>query len=91
MSESNEKQVVLRIPAVLLGMGTIAYCVLEIWREESPSGQRLTQCRIANDPAELRDGSYRVVFGHSSVLTRKSQGSWERVFVVPERRTGQAA
>ena len=81
MSENTEKEVVLRIPAVLLGMGAIAYCVLEIWREESPTGQRCTQCRIAKDPAELPDGSYRVVFGHSSVQTRKSQGNWEQVLL----------
>lgn len=87
MSENTEKQIALRIPAVLLGMGNIAYCVLEIWREEASSGQGCTQCRIANDPAELPDGSYRVVFGHSSVQTRKSGGRWEPVFVVPERRT----
>lgn len=91
MSESTEKQVVLRIPAVLLGMGSIAHCVLELWQEQSSSGQRCTQCRIANDPADLPDGAYRVVFGHSSVLTKKSHGNWERVFVVPERRIGQAA
>lgn len=90
MSESSENQVVLRIPAVLRGMGKVAYCVLEIWREESSSG-RCTRCRIANDPPHLPDGSYCVEFARSSVRTNKYQGKWEEVFVVPERLTTKSA
>lgn len=82
---STENRVVLRIPAVLRGERRVAWCVLEIWREESSTGRRCTHCRIANDPPELPDGSYRVEFARYSVPTRKVHGTWEQLFVVPER------
>ena len=91
MSENKKNQVVLRIPAVLRGMSKVAYCVLEICREEPSSGGRCTRCRIANDPPELPDGSYRVEFAKYSVRTKKCKGSWELVFAVPESRPRKAA
>ena len=91
VSEATQNKVVVRIPAVLHGMSKVAYCVLEIWREDSSPGVRCTRCRIVNDPPELPDGSYRVEFARYSVQTKKSKGNWESVFVVPEKRTAQAA
>lgn len=91
MSQTTESQVVLRIPAVLRGMSRVAYCVLEIWREESSAGRRCTRCRIANDPSGLPDGAYRVEFARYSVHTRKHKGNWDLVFIVPERLTSRAA
>lgn len=91
MSQTTENQVVLRIPAVLRGKSRVAYCVLEIWREESSAGRRCTRCKIANDPPELPDGAYRVEFARYSVHTRKHKGKWELVFIVPEKMTSQAA
>ena len=92
MPQAADNQVVLRIPAVLRGMSRVAYCVLEIFREQSsPGRRRCTRCRIANDPPELPDGAYRVEFARYSVHTRKHKGNWELVFIVPERLTSQAA
>jgi hypothetical protein len=76
---------------MLRGMGRVAYCVLEIWREESSSGRACTRCRIANDAPGLPDGPYRVEFSHYSVRTRKQKGNWELVFIVPERLASKAA
>jgi hypothetical protein len=48
-------------------MSRVAYCVLEIFREQSsPGRRRCTRCRIANDPPELPDGAYRVEFARYS-------------------------
>ncbi|HKR30845.1 MAG TPA: hypothetical protein VJT08_10215 [Terriglobales bacterium] len=91
MPQTTNNQVVLRIPAVLRGMSKIAYCALEIWREELPSGSRCTRCRIANDPPELPDGAYRVEFARYSAQAKKSRGNWEPVFVVPEKHRAAAA
>lgn len=91
MPGQTEKRVDFCIPAVLRGMGRVAYCVLEIWREKSSSGRLQTRCMIADDPPELPDGAYRVEFAQYSVQTHKYQGGWELVFVVPEKLMTNAA
>jgi hypothetical protein len=72
-------------------MSEVAHCVLEIWREESCSTGRCTRCKITDEAPELPDGSYRVEFARYSVQTRKCEGHWDPVFIVPEKRTAQAA
>ena len=86
MPDNIEDRVVLRIPAVLRGMGFVANCLLEIWQEESSSGRQYTRCNIASEPPDLPDGAYQVDFTHHSLQTNKYQGKWELVFLLPDVR-----
>lgn len=92
MSGANEERVVLRLPAILRGMGATVNCVLEIWQEESSTGRQYTRCNIANDPPDLPDGAYEVEFSQQHTLrTNKYQGKWELVFLLPDTRNQEAA
>ena len=86
MPDNFEDRVVLRIPAILRGMGMAANCVLEIWQEESSSGRQYTRCNIASEPPDLPDGAYQVDFTPHSLQTNKYQGKWELVFLLPDSR-----
>lgn len=82
--------IVIRIPALLHGMGQVVTCVVETWQEESSSGRLYTRCRISNEPPELPDGPYRVEFSDWRIQTNKYQGQWELMFLAP-RATKPAA
>lgn len=73
-----------RIPAVLRSPEVESKCTLEVWQESSSTGRIFTRCRITDDPPELPDGQYQVVFGHHKVKTWRSSGYWELVFLPPE-------
>lgn len=88
---SADERVVVRIPAVLRGMGVAAHCVLELWQENSSAGRQYTRCNIANESSELPDGSYAVDFAEQSLRTNKYQGKWELVFLLPGVATSKAA
>ena len=82
---------VLRVHAVLRGMGKVADCIVEMWQEEASSGRLFTRCRIANEPLELPDGQYIVEFGDHSVRTHKYHGAWELNFLYDAEAESQAA
>jgi hypothetical protein len=71
----------------LRGPETDSKCILEAWQESSSTGRVFTRCRITNEPADLPDGPYQVIFGKHAVKTWKSLGNWELVYLPPEAGT----
>jgi len=87
-ASQNRKRVVkvkgvVRVQALLRGMGCEADCRLLTWKESSTTGRTYTRCRILDDPPDLPDGAYRVFFAGYSIPTRKFEGSWMLTFLPP--------
>jgi hypothetical protein len=74
----------VRVRGVLRGMNREADCVLVAWKESSESGRVYTRCRIIDEPSDLPDGTYTVIFAGQSVTTRKWWGEWMLTFLPPE-------
>lgn len=71
----------VRVPAELRGMGFVARCILETWRECSSRGRVFIRCRIVDEPPGLPDGCYGVEVEGQMVSTRKFSGEWELSFL----------
>jgi hypothetical protein len=67
---------VMRMDGRLRGVKREVRCTLEIWEEMSSTGRAYLRCRIANEPSDLPDGTYSLLFGGHRLVTRKWQGHW---------------
>jgi hypothetical protein len=85
------ERAVVRVKALLRGMGCKADCVLETWQETSSTGRVFTRAVIAEEPPNLPDGIYMIVVGGQNVFTRKWGGSWLLTFLPPEVDTAKCA
>lgn len=82
---------VLRVGAMVRGMGVEASCMLETWQERSSSGRVFTRCRMTGDPANLPDGNYEVTIDGQTFSTRRWSGTWDLIYLPQWIRTRQAA
>jgi hypothetical protein len=82
---------VVRVGAVVRGMGVEAPCILETWKEKSSSGRVFTRCRVVEDPPNLPDGPYDVTIDGQTFSTRRWSGAWDLIYLPKWVRTGQAA
>lgn len=64
------------LPAVLRSKLREEQCTLAVWKETSTSGRRFTRCEILNDPPDLPDGPYLLLFEGNQLFTRKWCGTW---------------
>lgn len=67
---------VIRVEGTLRGMRCEARCTLVAWKEASSTGRLFTRGKIAEEPRDLPDGTYMLIFGEHSVWTRKWEGHW---------------
>lgn len=81
----------IRVEALVRGVGHEAQCTLEIWKERSSTGRVFTRCRIVDDPPELPDGSYEIHVAGQSFSTKKWSGLWELTFLPSWFRVDDAA
>ncbi|HKR27581.1 MAG TPA: hypothetical protein VJS11_09000 [Acidobacteriaceae bacterium] len=72
---------VIRLDALVRGMGREAQCTLETWKERSSTGRVFTRCRIVEDPPDLPDGSYEIFVAGQRFNTKKWSGVWELTFL----------
>ena len=82
---------VVRLGAMVRGMGVEASCILETWQERSSSGRVFTRCRMAGDPANLPDGTYEVTIDGQTFSTKRWSGAWDLIYLPQWIRTRQAA
>ena len=75
---------VVRLKALLRGMGCKADCMLDTWQERSSTGRVFTRAVVVDEPPNLPDGIYMIVVGSRMVFTRKWGGSWMLTFLPPE-------
>jgi hypothetical protein len=75
---------VLRLRAVLYGIGCQADCILETWKDISSAGKVFTRAVIGKERPNLPDGIYMLVLGHQSTFVRKYEGAWRLIFLPPE-------
>ena len=73
----------VRVHGVLKGLDREANCVLMIWKERSSAGRVFTRCRIVDEPSDLPEGPYTVVFSGNELPTRKFDGCWMLSFLPP--------
>ena len=78
------ERTVVRVNALLRGMGCKADCKLDTWQETSSTGRVFTRAVVAEEPANLPDGIYMIVVGSGMVFTRKWGGTWMLTFLPPE-------
>lgn len=78
------ERAVVRLKALLRGMGCKADCVLETWKETSSTGRVFTRAVITEEPVHLPDGIYMIVVRGQNLFTRKWGGSWLLTFLPPE-------
>jgi hypothetical protein len=64
------------LPAVLRSKSRDEDCTLSVWKESSSSGREFTRCRIMNEPSDLPDGPYLLIFEGNEIFTRKWCGTW---------------
>lgn len=82
---------VIRVEALVRGMGHEARCILETWKERSSTGRVFTRCRMSEGPPDLPDGSYEISIGEQSFSTRRWSGLWELTFLPSWIRIDDAA
>jgi len=75
---------VVRLHAVLQGIGRKGTCVLETWKERSSKGRVFTRAVIVEERPKLPDGLYILVLCHGSIFVRKLEGAWRLTFLPPE-------
>ena len=78
------ERIVVRLKALLRGMGCKADCMLDTWKETSSTGRVFTRAVVIDEPPNLPDGIYMIVVGSRMVFTRKWGGSWMLTFLPPE-------
>lgn len=72
---------VIRLNALVRGMGRESPCMLEAWKERSSTGRVFTRCRIVEDPPDLPDGSYEIFVAGQRFNTKKWSGLWDLTFL----------
>lgn len=78
------ERTVVRVKALLRGMGCKADCMLDTWRETSSTGRVFTRAVVVEEPPNLPDGIYMIVVGSRMIFTRKWGGSWLLTFLPPD-------